>query len=280
MPTIDIEALGLDGGALLLIRRALAELPVGASLKVQGRAPQWGLHLAAWCRQQGHDIHMSATEAVVTCGQWVEGRWLGAMATGQSELAAGELPAAQADPAWGLSARGATVEAGSPAIGFALRTRDELWAATAGELYRQAAAAQWDPQTAIDWEASFDLPPAIEAAVAQVMTYLVENENAALVVPARHLGQVHPQYREVQQALALQCADEARHIEVFTRRLGLRGHAPMLSTAGGQASLQSLLHTPDFSTATFLLSVLGEGSFINLLNFLHEHAPDPVTRHI
>jgi hypothetical protein len=116
--------------------------------------------------------------------------------------------------------------------------------------------------------------------VAQVMTYLIENENAALVVPARHLGQVHPQYREVQQVLALQCADEARHIEVFTRRLGLRGHAPMLSTAGGQASLHSLLRAPDFSTATFLLSVLGEGSFVNLLNFLCEHAPDPVTRQI
>jgi len=112
------------------------------------------------------------------------------------------------------------------------------------------------------------------------MTYLIENENAALVVPARHLGQVHPHYREVQQALALQCADEARHVEVFTRRLALRGHAPMLSTAGGQASLQSLLQAADFSSATFLLSVLGEGSFVNLLNFLHEHAPDPVTRQI
>ncbi len=112
------------------------------------------------------------------------------------------------------------------------------------------------------------------------MSYLVENENAALVVPARHLGQVHPHYREVQQLLALQCADEARHIEVFTRRLGLRGHRPTLSTAGGQASLQTLLQAPDFSTATFLLSVLGEGSFVNLLNFLCEHAPDPVTRQI
>jgi hypothetical protein len=99
-------------------------------------------------------------------------------------------------------------------------------------------------------------------------------------VPARHLGQVHPHYREVQQALALQCADEARHVEVFTRRLGLRGHAPMLSTAGGQASLSTLLRAPDYSSATFLLSVLGEGSFVNLLNFLHEHAPDPVTRQI
>lgn len=285
MPTIDIETLGLDEGALLLVRRSLAELPAGGALRVRGSSPQWDLHLAAWCRSQGHDIQIlnlsgGGVEALVIRGPWAEGRWRGAQATGRSQLGPGELPAADADPAWGLSARGATVEAGSPAFGFGLSHRDEVWAATAGDLYRQAAAAQWDPQTAIDWDAPFDLPPAIEAAVAQVMTYLIENENAALVVPARHLGQVHPHYREVQQALALQCADEARHIEVFTRRLGLKGQAPMLSTAGGQASLQSLLQAPDFSSATFLLSVLGEGSFINLLNFLHEHAPDPVTRQI
>ena len=285
MPTIDIESLGLDQGALLLVRHALAALPVGARLRVRGAAPHWDLHLGAWCRQQGHALELVAragggVEALVTRGDRVEGRWRGALGTGHSELAAGELPAPSADPAWGLAARGATVEAGSPPLAFGLRQRDELWAATAAELYRQGAAGQWDPQTAIAWDAAFELPPPIEAAVAQVMTYLIENENAALVVPARHLGQVHPHYREVQQVLALQCADEARHIEVFTRRLGLRGHAPMLSTAGGQASLQSLLRTPDFSSATFLLSVLGEGSFVNLLNFLHEHAPDPVTRQI
>jgi TusA-related sulfurtransferase len=287
MPTIDIESLGLDEGALLLIRHALAALPVGGLLRVKGSSPHWQMHLTAWCRQEGHALRIAsasdggvAAEAEVTRGSRVEGRWRGAMATGSLHLEPGELPAEHAEPAWGLAARGATVEAGSPAFGFGLRHRDELWAATAGELYRQAAAAQWDPETAIDWNAEFELPPAIEAAVAQVMTYLVENENAALVVPARHLGQVHPHYREVQQALALQCADEARHIEVFTRRLALRGHAPMLSTAGGQASLQSLLQAADFSSATFLLSVLGEGSFVNLLNFLHEHAPDPVTRQI
>ena len=286
MPTIDIEALGLDEGGLLLVRRALSALPVGQCLQVRGAGPDWDLHLTAWCRQHGHDIETRTLEggllleARVTRGPWAEGRWLGALQTGQSRLAAGDLPAETADPAWGLAMRGATVEAGGPSIGFGLSRRDELWAATAGDLYRQAAAAQWDPETAIDWKAPFDLPPAIEAAVAQVMTYLIENENAALVVPARHLGQVHPQYREVQQVLALQCADEARHIEVFTRRLGLKGAAPMLSTAGGQASLHSLMLAPDFSTATFLLSVLGEGSFITLLTFLSDHAPDPVTRQI
>ncbi|SDZ70102.1 P-aminobenzoate N-oxygenase AurF [Variovorax sp. YR266] len=280
-PTIDIESLGLDQGALLLIRRALAERPVGGELRVRGQSPDWQMHLEAWCRSQGHPLRFETVEeALVTRGPHAEGRWLGAQSTGAAQGDANGAPAEDAAPGWGLAARGATVEAGSPPFFFALHRRDEVWAATAGELYRQAAAAQWDPGTAIEWDAPFDLSPAVEAAVVQVMTYLIENENAALLVPARHLGQIHPHFREVLQLLALQCADEARHVEVFTRRATLRGHQPALSTAGGQASLRTLFDAPDFSVATFLLAVLGEGSFVNLLNFLHAHAPDPVTRQI
>jgi hypothetical protein len=281
IPTIDIESLGLDQGALLLIRRALAERPVGGELRVRGQSPDWQMHLEAWCRSQGHPLRFETVEeALVTRGPHAEGRWLGAQSTGAAQGDANGSPAEDAAPGWGLAARGATVEAGSPLFFFALHRRDEVWAATAGELYRQAAAAQWDPGAAIDWDAPFDLSPAVEAAVVQVMTYLIENENAALLVPARHLGQIHPHFREVLQLLALQCADEARHVEVFTRRATLRGHQPALSTAGGQASLRTLFDAPDFSVATFLLAVLGEGSFVNLLNFLHAHAPDPVTRQI
>jgi hypothetical protein len=112
------------------------------------------------------------------------------------------------------------------------------------------------------------------------MTYLIENEEAALVVPARFLGQVHPHFREIQQVLALTVADEARHIEVFTRRALMSGRPLALSSAGGRASLQTLLDEPDFATASFLLSVMGEGTFVSLLGFLERHAPDPVTRRI
>jgi hypothetical protein len=44
--------------------------------------------------------------------------------------------------------------------------------------------------------------------------------------------------------------------------------------------LKTLIDEPDFSIAEFLLSVLGEGTFVSLLLFLHAHAPDPVTRQI
>ena len=85
-------------------------------------------------------------------------------------------------------------------------------------MYAQAAAAQWDPATAVPWDAEFDLAGDVEHAIVQVMTYLIENETAALVVPSRFVAQLHPHFREVMQVLAIQAADEARHIEVFTRR--------------------------------------------------------------
>ena len=90
----------------------------------------------------------------------------------------------------------------------------------------------------------FDLPVEVEDAVVQVMTYLIENETAALIVPSRFLAQLHPHFREVMQLLAIQAADEARHIEVFTRRALLKAHELGLSTAGGQASLQRCSTSP------------------------------------
>jgi hypothetical protein len=53
------------------------------------------------------------------------------------------------------------------------------------------------------------------------------------------------------------------------------------SGSGGRArSEPTLLAEPDFSLASFLLSVLGEGSFLSLLAFLGDHAPDPITRQV
>jgi hypothetical protein len=72
--------------------------------------------------------------------------------------------------------------------------------------------------------------------VVQVMTFLIENETAALIVPASFLARIHPHFREILQLLAIQAADEARHIEVFTRRALLLCKELGLSTAAGQES--------------------------------------------
>lgn len=279
---IDIENLGLDSGAHILIKQGLQGISPGEQICVTANFPGWEAQLSAWCRTQGHRVNLSeingCTVAQVT--KSADDRWRGAMQTGCADAAIAGAVANHAHPDWGLAARGATVEASSPAIQFRLDLKIEVWADSAANLYSQAVAAQWNPDVAIDWDASFELPDMVEGAVVQVLTYMIENEEAALIVPARFLGQLHPHFREVQALLAIQIADEARHIDVFTRRLLMKGRTPALSTAGGQASLKTLLDEPDFSISAFLLSVLGEGTFVSLLNFLHAHAPDPVTRRI
>jgi hypothetical protein len=264
---VELDDLALGQGGVLLVKHALA---TSARVEVRGSSPTLAIDLAAWARAEGHAL----SGAMLTRGP---SRWTGAERAGR---AASDGVVARPPGRWGLAARGALVEAGGPDLDFSLDDRNTVWSDDAARLYAQAAAAQWDPATAIPWDAPLDHPAAIEDAVVQVMTYLIENETAALLVPARFLGRLHPHFREVMQLLAIQTADEARHVEVFTRRALLRRTEPGSSTAGGQASLATLLDEPDFALASFLLSVLGEGSFLALLWFLRDHAPDPITRTI
>lgn len=278
---VDLEDLGFERGGALLIKRALRQVAVGEEVFVAGRQPDLALHLRAWCRSEGHRFqaaeNSSAGCATITRGPAESQRWASAERAGVADPLAHGALSDRPSQRWGLAARGALVEAGSPEFHFALDRKIEVWSADAIRLYAQAAAAQWDPATVIPWDTPFELPDEIEDAVVQVMTYLVENETAALVVPSRFIAQLHPHFREVMQLLAIQAADEARHIEVFTRRALLKRTTLGLSTAGGQASLQTLVDEPNFAIAAFLLSVLGEGTFLNLLWFLERFAPDPVT---
>ncbi|MFO0567043.1 MAG: hypothetical protein U0263_15350 [Polyangiaceae bacterium] len=275
---LELGDIGLDEGAHVCIRHELAGLERGDELRVRGSSPTLRIDLGAFCRSEGHDLREDA-------GLFILRRGAAAGARDRNATRAGAADAERPDAVWerppasfGLAPRGARVEAGSPELRFPLDEKSVVWADEAGRLYAQAAAQQWDPEHAIPWHERVELPAELEDAVVQIMTYLIENETAALIVPARFAAQVHPHFREVQQLLAIQAADEARHIEVFTRRALLWRTELALSTAGGQASLATLIEEPDFSLAALLLSVLGEGSFLSLLWFLHEHGPDPVTR--
>lgn len=289
---IDLGELGLDAGGAVLLRLGLAERPLGAAVAIAGSAPDLAVHLRAFARAEGHGFAETpaaqrlagprapsgaAVVATLARGDAAPSRWRGAERAG---TASADGAVDHPKPHWGLAARGAMVEAGAPEFRFALADRDEVWADDAGALYREAAAAQWDPGAAIPWDAPRTHPAFVEDALVQTLTYLIENETAALVVPARFCAQVHPHFREVMQLLAIQAADEARHIEVCTRRALLARRELGLSTGGGQRSLQTLVDEPDFALASFLLSVLGEGSFLHLLGFLHVHAPDRCTAEI
>ena len=280
---VDLGTLGFAEGGYLLVKRAVRQATPGQAIRVTGGTRDLEVDLRAWCRAEGHRFEWQPVpgtphgQAHILTGGAESARWAGAhRATGDGGDE-GDSVAEHPPRTWGLAARGATIEAGTPAFDFPLADKIEVWSDEAARLYQQAVAAQWDPATAIPWNTPFDLGDDLEDAVVQVMTYLIENETAALIVPSRFIAQLHPHFREVMQLLAIQAADEARHIEVFTRRARLKRSRLGLSTIGGQTSLKTLVEEPQFAIASFLLSVLGEGTFLSLLWFIERYAPDPVT---
>jgi TusA-related sulfurtransferase len=268
---IDGGDLPLGGGLLALVRPALDALQPGGLLAILSSDPGLRQDLPSWCRAQRHEyLGVEAFED----GE----RHL--IARGGFSVPA--LPPAfplpeRADPASGFAPRGARLEPGRPAYPFSLNDRDHVAPPEVGRLYEQAAGSQWDASRDVPWDRVRPLSPALDAALGQVMTFLAENELSALYLPSRFIARIHPWYQETAMFLASQLADEARHIDVFLRRARLCRGEPGISAAATARSLLLLLKTDDFTEAAFLLSVLGEGTFLDLLAFIERHAPDEAT---
>jgi len=266
---VNLEDLTLYEGAPVLLRRALAPLAAGEVVEVRADSAELAVELAAWCRNEGHRYLGDGRGPNIHSIE--RGAGLAPLAASGREIA--EV----ADQHWGLAPRGARIEAGGPEFAFTLRQKRDIWAQELASIYKQAVGNQWSAARDIPWDNLSKLPEEVEAAVCQVMTFLTENEFAALYVPARFIPRIHPHYREVVEVLAVQIVDEARHAEAFTRRAEAGGNGLGTTAVSGQLSLQTLLEEPDFTTATFLLCVMGEGTFLTLLKFLEEHAPEAVT---
>lgn len=269
---LDLEDLTFHEGAPVLLRRALSPLAEGDWLEVRGDSPDLAPSLAVWCRKEGHRyLGQCGTPGMHRIQRAADAP---SIVTSRSEICE------TADPAWGLSPRGARLEVGGPPFAFTLRQKRDVWANELVSIYKQSVAKQWSAARDIPWNRLSKLPIEVEQAVCQIMTFLTENEFAALYVPARFIPRIHPHYREVVEVLAMQVVDEARHAEAFTRRAEAGGVGLGTTAVSGQLSLQTLLEEPDFTTAVFLLCVMGEGTFLSLLKFLEDHAPEPVTKEL
>ena len=293
----DGEDLGASEGLLVAVARLLDPLVEGEGIELitENRAVPDDLRI--WCRRAGHRFVRATDEngksmIVIERGrvrrmlsdpaEWGVSLPRRGATVDMRDWQVGRHAAIEDEaPSGGsLAPRGAALEEGAPLTEFSIRKRSDIWANSISELYEQATSSQWIGARDIPWQELVKLDQEVELAVCQIMTFLAENEYAALYVPARFIGQIHPQFTEAALFLTTVMVDEARHIEVFTKRALANGGGLGIASASTQLSLASLLEPKDFSTASFLLSVLGEGTFLDLLAFLEEHAPERATREI
>ena len=180
----------------------------------------------------------------------------------------------------GIMFRGARRDHPAPGMPYAITRRELVWADNLHELIERAKRRQWNAATDIPWAEGRGVRPELEGALADVLTWMLQQEYAAWYLPAKFLGRIHPAYTEVGLFLSTQVMDEARHVEVFLKRLYLNGVGLREVAASTESSIKGLLMQEDFARASFLLHVLGEGTFKDLFHLLIEIAPDEATRQI
>ncbi|HJN92953.1 MAG TPA: hypothetical protein QGF05_09555 [Dehalococcoidia bacterium] len=133
--------------------------------------------------------------------------------------------------------------------------KGDVWSDSAMLLYEEANQRQWASATDIPWHEVEPLSDDLEMAMCTLCTFLTQVEFIAGDVPGRFLEQVPPDFFEAQLFLGTQVMDEARHQDVFRKRIFVNGGG--MSDAGFGAV--NLLAIDDFTEMTAVLHLFAEG---------------------
>lgn len=163
-----------------------------------------------------------------------------------------------------------------PEFSFSLKTSTEVWSDDLLTLLDEARSARWN-DTDLPWESVKPLNEDLEVSLCQLLTFLVQNEYLSLYLASKFVSRITPYLGEVSLLLSYNVRDEANHIDVVTRRANLTSGFQKVSSAT-QYALKSVLELEDFSTAAFVLYVMGDASIADLLSFLSQSLRDDFTR--
>jgi hypothetical protein len=114
--------------------------------------------------------------------------------------------------------RGALPRPGVPPLPYNLRSKHQVWADSAADLYEEAIQRRWIPATDVPWATLRPLPEPVERAVCQVCTELSQYANTEIEIITYWQDQMSYGYYEVKQFLATATFDCARRIEALRKR--------------------------------------------------------------
>ncbi len=180
-----------------------------------------------------------------------------------------------------MAPRGSFVPAETPGLDmYTLNEMSEIWSENAAALYDEAVVRQWNSVTDVPWHKLEKLPDDIERSVCQMCTGFTEIEFVAGDMPAKWLCRINHDFHEVKLFLATQIMDEARHLDVFRKRALANGGGLLMASPGQEGLLAAILQAPDYTTASALMHVFGEGFVLTLFRQGEFLAPTEVEKTI
>ena len=123
---------------------------------------------------------------------------------------------------------------------------------------------QWSSAVDIPWDSIEELPDEIERAQCQLGTFLTEVEFVAGDVPGKWIAETTPEYYEPRMFLISQIMDEARHMDVFRKRVFANGGGLMGQTTNVALSGGAIDSARDFTEMSARLHISGEGLVLSI----------------
>lgn len=180
-----------------------------------------------------------------------------------------------------LAPRGCMVPDDTPSLDmYTLNEMSEVWSDNARHLYDEACNRQWNSTTDVPWHKLEKLPDDIEKSVCQMCTGFTEVEFVAGDMPAKWMAHINHDFHEVKLFLATQIMDEARHMDVFRKRALANGGGLLMASPASEKLLAAILQAPNYTTASSLMHIFGEGFILTLFRTGEFLAPTEVEKTI
>ncbi|MFQ5479232.1 MAG: ferritin-like domain-containing protein [Candidatus Binatia bacterium] len=180
-----------------------------------------------------------------------------------------------------MAPRGSFVPDNTPSLDmYTVNEMSEVWSENAAALYDEAVTRQWNSVTDVPWDKLEKLPDDLEKAMCQMCTGFTEVEFVAGDMPAKWLCRINHDYHEVKLFLATQIMDEARHMDVFRKRALANGGGLLMASPCQEELLAAILQAPDYTTASALMHIFGEGFILTLFRTGEFLAPTEVEKTI
>jgi hypothetical protein len=169
-----------------------------------------------------------------------------------------------------------------PDMGYVVNRKSDVWSDNVAELYEEAKARRWVPATDIPWAelAQKPLTPELEAACAQIYTFLQECTQVTLDFPSRWVALVNQDFLEQKSWMCAQMLDASRLFECFRKRALLGGSGLKRANVAAEQGLKEWLWADIYPHGSLSINLVLGGFLLALYRHVAAFAPTVIDRKI
>jgi hypothetical protein len=179
-----------------------------------------------------------------------------------------------------MVARGSEKWGKLPDMGYVVNRKSEVWSDNVAELYEEVKARRWAPAVDIPWSEgdAHPLTAEVEAACAQLYTFLQECAIVALDFPSRWVPLVNQDFLEVKSYMCAQMLDWARLLEAFRKRALYGGVGLKRASASAEQGLKEWLWAETYPQGSLSINLSLGGFLLAVFRQVAAFAPNKIDR--